>query len=611
MGTKKILFNWLPPAFVRYPSPSFSILKSFLQKNGYEVDIKYWNIVFKKIQEEILRTSSLIIEDSAFTLLPFLNYIAHKCNDQQCINKISYKLLSINTQWVNFSYDFVKNKSLEYFKGIDDLLNIELSRLDIEKYSLFGVSSKLSQWIPANILVEKIKLIYPNIPVVIGGFGSKEEAYAIMKNFSFYDYAIWGEGEYPLLELLSTLDSNEKQKVPFLIYRDGNGIIASGNKKKAYFDLNELSPDYSDFFNQNDSEIEPAIAIEGSRGCHWQRCRFCYLNDGYRYRKKDVKTKILEIKNCINKYKVYRFIFLDNDIIGNDLEGFDHFLDELVKVREETNEFKIELGEIITKGINSNIVKKMSFAGFKAVQIGYESPSNELLKKIHKKNSFASNLLFIKWATCYKIRVNGLNVLTGLIEETQDDVIEGINNLKYLRFYLLKNYFEHNISTLAVACSSRYLKEMKEDEKKEWNRDTLSKLFPDGYFDFEDRFKLFQFASIDIINSELWGSFNVIENYYKNNMYEYELLKLDQKIFYREFFNKEMINEIELDDPLYITILSQSNHSVVSLNDLCKLNYKNEADIIKVVDSLYDEGLLYKSYSYDEIVSVINIELVL
>ena len=36
----------------------------------------------------------------------------------------------------------------------------------------------------------------------------------------------------------------------------------------------------------------------------------------------------------------------------------------------------------------------MSLAGFSCVQIGYESPSDKLLAKIDKKNTFASNLLF-------------------------------------------------------------------------------------------------------------------------------------------------------------------------------------------------------------------------
>ena len=611
METKRILLNWLPPAFVGYPSPSCSILKSFLQKNEYEVDVKYWNIVFKKIQDEILKINTLHIDDSTLKLLPFLNYIAHQSGDKQAIDKICYKLLSIHPQWVNFSSDFMKSRSEEYIKQIDEIIDSELTKLDIEKYSLIGISSKLSQWIPANIIVEKIKAAHPNLPIVIGGFGSQEEAFAMMKNFSFYDYAIWGEGEYPLLELLSVLDSKDKQHVPFLIYRNGVDILVSNNKKSKFIDLNELYPDFSDYFEQNGRKNLNYVTIEGSRGCHWLRCRFCYLNDGYKYRKKEVAIKIQEIKEYIKRYKAYHFEFLDNDIIGNNLEEFDYFLDELIKVREEHNKFVIELGEIITKDINSDIVKKMSFAGFKAVQIGYESPSNELLRKIHKKNTFASNLLFIKWALVYKIRIRGLNVITGLVEETQDDVVEGINNLKFLRFYLQAHYFEHSITSLAITCTSRYFKKMSEDEKKNWNQNPLSCYLPKGYIDSEDRFNMFQFSSNSLTNSLLWSNFQSIESYYKNNSYEYELVKLGDRVFYKEYFNKAIINEIEFDNPLYLKILSQSNHSVVSLEELCVQNDESEETIKEVIDALYSEGLLYKSYSYDEIVTVVNVDIVL
>lgn len=607
----KILLNWLPPASVVYPSPACSILKTFLQKNGYEVDVKYWNVNFKKMQDDILRIDISTIDDTSLTLLPFLSYIAHKSKDRESINKIVYRLLAKNPQWVNFSPDLITGKAAEYIKKVDDILNAELARLEIEKYSLIGVSSKLSQWIPANIIVEKIKSMYPNLPVVIGGFGSQEEAFAMMKNFSFYDYAIWGEGEYPLLELLSVLRSKDKQNVPYLIYRNDNKILVSSNKKKKYLDLNEFYPDFSDYFAQRELGTKSYVTIEGSRGCHWQRCRFCYLNDGYKYRKKNISITVKELKKCIANYNVHCFEFLDNDIIGEDFVEFNHLLDELIKIREKYNEFKIELAEIITKGINSETIKKMSFAGFKSVQIGYESPSNELLRKIHKKNSFASNLLFVKWALFYKIKVSGVNVLTGLIEETQDDVVEGINNLKFLRFYLLRHYFEHNISTLAVTCTSKYFKGMSEEEKRNWNRDPLFGYLPKEYVDYGDRFKMFQFISMDLINWELWDNFRSLESYYKNNSYEYEMVKLSDRIFYKEYFNKEIINEIEFDNPLYIKILSQSNHSVVSIENLCAQNNESEEIIKEIVDSLYDEGLLYKSYSYDEIVAIINVDLML
>jgi radical SAM superfamily enzyme YgiQ (UPF0313 family) len=136
----------------------------------------------------------------------------------------------------------------------------------------------------------------------------------------------------------------------------------------------------------------------------------------------------------------------------------------------------------------------MALSGFFKVQIGYESPSNEILKRINKKNSFASNLLFIKWAEYFSIQINGLYVIRGLLEETDNAISEGINNLYFLRFFLQNDHFEHNMSNLGIMKSSRYFDEIDENELNKWNQNPLFKLLPESYIDVKDRFDLFQFA---------------------------------------------------------------------------------------------------------------------
>lgn len=113
------------------------------------------------------------------------------------------------------------------------------------------------------------------------------------------------------------------------------------------------------------------------------------------------------IRSLIKKYDVYSFGFLDNDIISNNSHRFSELLDILYDIKNNYPHFQIVLAEIITQGIDDDIIRKMALAGFVNVQIGYESPSNNLLKKIEKKNSFASNLLFIKFANKYNINVVG------------------------------------------------------------------------------------------------------------------------------------------------------------------------------------------------------------
>ncbi|MDR1552377.1 MAG: radical SAM protein [Prevotellaceae bacterium] len=602
----KILFNWVPPAACERPSPSGSILKSFLQKHEIIMDIKYWNLTFMNFQNEFIGSNINYIEDFSITLLPFLNYISIYSNDKESYNNIKYKILSIRPQWNNMGKIFIDKQMSDYAYKLDEIIESEIKKIDIARYLLFGVSSKLSQWIPANIICKKIKNQYPQLPIIIGGFGTKDEAIAIMNNFGFYDYAIWGEGEYPLLELYHSIQEDDKREIPYLVYRDieKNPCVFS-SKKKQFLNMNEnVYPDFDDFFQQNLKEnAKVSLPIEGSRGCHWNQCRFCYLNDGYQYRVKNTDSKIQELKYQIKKHNISSFVFLDNDVIGKSIENFNIFLDKLIELREEHEKFVIELAEIVTKGINYEIIKKMALAGFQHVQIGYESPSNELLKKIHKKNTFASNLFFIKWARHFSIHIGGLNVLIGLLEETTENIMESIDNLHYMRFYLQKNYFNHNISQLAITKSSRYYKEIKDLNK--WNIHLFSGLLPNNYIDKDDLFNVFQF--IESQQNLLWYHFIKVEKHYSTNLYEYDIIRYSNTIYYREFYNKSLINEIEFDDSLYWDILSLLNYKVLSINDIQNhLQIDNNSKLYVVIDSLFDEGLVYKTEDYSEIVSLIN-----
>lgn len=614
LTNKYFAFNWLPPANCRWPSPSGSILKSFLAQYGISTHVKYWNLTLRDFQNNFLGIDIDKIEDPSVNLFPLLGYIAIKSNDGDSFNKVKYQILANHPQWLNMGVGYIDKRMREFANQFDKILDAEISGMQLEECFMFGISSKLSQWIPANIICEKVKKRYPALPIIIGGFGTKEEAFAIMKNFDYYNYAIWGEGEYPLIELCRTMDTKgDMDTIPYLIYRNSiNKPVVSQVKKKNYLDLDiGVIPNFDDYFEQCKMGRKAIyLAIEGGRGCHWQQCKFCYLNDGYRYRSKSVETKIKEIKLQIEKYGVTKFFFLDNDIIGKDVKSFNLFLDQLIELRKEYQNFEIVLAEIITKEINHDIIKKMALAGFSKVQIGYESPSNEILKRINKKNSFASNLLFIKWAEYFSMQINGLYVIRGLLEETDDAISEGINNLYFLRFFLQNDHFEHNMSNLGIMKSSRYFDEIDENELNKWNMNPLFKLLPESYIDVKDRFDLFQFAKES--HNQFWECFTGIEEYFKNGQYEYNLIKYTDKICYREFYNKVLISEFKFDNPLDWSILKLANHKVVSLQYIRNNFYtmsKSISEICLSIDSLKKEGLLYCTEDYSELVTVINTDL--
>ncbi|MDR3047169.1 MAG: radical SAM protein, partial [Bacteroidales bacterium] len=470
MTKNKIILNWMPPATLNFASPSLSALKSYLTKFDYEVKIVYWNLKLAELQCGFLWLKTPdFYDDEMRSLLLFFNYIAIKRNDTNAYNQVKGILIAIKPQYLTRDIDVYDLHMKAYADELDCYIDDILSKIDDSNILYYGMSVMFYQWIFSSILAEKIKIKNQESKIIIGGISSKESAVAYLESFDQFDFALWGESEINL-EILSKelIENNENidfDKLLNTAFRKNDKIKISKHRKCNYIDFsNDKSIfDISDYFEQKkiideifNDQIKERIPIEGARGCHWKKCNFCYLNTGYKYRLKPVSLIIYEIKKQISKYNVFSFCFLDNDLVGLDKERFKHLLDELIEIKKVYPNFSIDMAEVITNGIDSSIIRKMFFAGFESVQIGYESPSNSLLKKIRKKNSFASNLLFIKFAQVYNIGISGANVIMGLLEETDNDIIEAIKNLHHLRFFLLRGRFRHSYTSLGIMHTSSY-----------------------------------------------------------------------------------------------------------------------------------------------------------
>ncbi len=610
-----ILLNCFPPASIQYPSISLSVLKSFMTIHGCHVNVKYWNRILNNFQMRFLEKKGKYIDDDIFgNLLPFINYLWVRSGKNLDKSSLRYILLSMNPLWYNLEFDYTEKKMNQYAIELEQIITSEILKMDLDKFEIFGITARYSQWICGGIFAQKVKELYPKIKIVIGGLGTSDEAMAMMNNFKYYDYAIWGEGEYPLLYLCKAIESCDLE-VPCSIYRDKNGIPKiSQSKKKDYFDLNsEIFPDYSDFFDKNDKiPSDVYLPFEGNRGCHWNKCRFCYLNDGYRYRFKNNEIKIKELKHQIEKYHILNFSFVDCDVIGKDINMFEDFLDKLIKLKEEYVDLSFVWAEVITKNINSAIIKKMLLGGIYHVIIGYESPSNQLLRKINKKNTFASNLLFIKWAKEFSITIGGLNIIQGLLEETTEDIREATDNLYHLRFFLSHKAIKHGTYRLKITKSSPYYPDIeKNNDLASWSISSLLELFPDNYWHHADKYCLFEYNN-NHLDAGQWEFFYKVEEHFLKSKYNYQIINHSGAFHYREYLNDTLINELVFEDTIHWEVLKLCNHQVISLTEICAvLSSSSQNDIISVIKTLKNEGLLYHNNDFSEIVTPVNTDVVL
>lgn len=605
---RKILLNCLPPTDPFRPGYSLSVIKPYLQINHYNVDIKYWNIALRQVIEDFWfnQIGNIPISPITLDLMPFYNYYAVTRNDIKAFENIKQCLLTyfpnadIDTHLKDFA-NTLRNSIIE-----------EFTKIKIENYNYVYVQSKFYKYqlIATGVLCEILKELYPHIITIIEAQEFERKAMALMDSFACYDYATWGEYEQPLLGLLDALEGNHNINLtPNIIYRLKDGTPAySSERIKGFIDINETPiADFSDYMEQTFATVEKIIfPLESGRGCHWNSCSFCYMNDGYKYRKKSFERFKQEIQEYIYRYNAQLFYYIDNDVIGKDIEEFKKILSFYKEIKKERN-FNIDFGEFIAKDIDAEVIKDMHDAGFIKIQIGYESTSDIMLKQINKKSHFSHLILSCKWCFAYGIEMSPQNILRSMPFETDSIILDNIQNLYYLRFLLSHKNFYHSLRELCVVSTSRYYNSLVKNGKiTDWDYTPMQEYMPETLL--KPIYKYDVFLMETHIYNPLWRLFKETERYYKTQKYSYSLCFNEDGAEYQEFINTIPCNKVLLTK-LDIQLLTLCNKKVVSFADICTcLSYQCNEDEIKLrIINLQEMGLIYVSNIYDEIVSTISI----
>lgn len=610
--SRHIILHCVPPAAITLPSPALSILKTSLVSAGDEVSIIYWNIILQDFTSSFLFSNNNDI-CRTFWYLPFVNYIAIENNDKTLISTVVQILQSINTLKTK---DKLIEHIFHYHKKLFEIVKSTLSIYNITESFLSGFTLKLDQWFVASIIATIIKNLHPKHHIAGGGIGTKAGAIELLKTHSCFDYALWGEGENNLVGLASYILTGTPyiEAIPNIAYHNKIGKIITSSANQRFQDLSEKSfiPDYSDYFSQIKDikhNIDIFIPIEHSRGCHWNRCHFCYLNTGYKFRYKSTYKLYHELTYLIEKYHVFKFAFLDNDLIGNNLEHFEEVLDVFISIREKYPLFTVGSAEIITKNLTYSLIKKMSVAGIIKVQIGYESTSDSLLRKIDKKNTFASNLFFIKFASKFNIGITVLNVIINLLEEEKIDIIESIDNLRFLRFYRHSNNLNHRLVPLSINGMSRYcVTHNTKLDKSHWS--PYSELYDLIKEYLNEPFTWLYFEHCKHFKDSHWIYFERLEYIYSKTKSSYTLIQKNSSIFFSEYSNNIKISDIVFPvDSIECKILFFCNREIHTFDEIS--DYLNNTDhkLIKdTINNLFHQGIIYANSSFSEIITIIDMD---
>lgn len=291
-----------------------------------------------------------------------------------------------------------------------------------------------------------LKQSLPNVSTVAIGMYPTLIREKMLEKFIDIDYAVIGEPEWVVTNLARSIESKKKLRtVNGLIYRNGSSeIIFNDPQNFIENDINELPFPARDLLDNGAYRQvysnKRFTHINIARGCPY-KCTFCnapaYYGNGFR--KRNIESIILEIKECIDKFAIKTFIFWAEECTLDIL-----FMSQLAEAIIENGISITWYARARVDNVNIDLLRKMKHAGCKGIGLGIESISDEIHDKTHKGITYNQIVEAINIAKKAEIKTTG-HFVFGLPGDTETSAIESIrfarkSGLDLAQFYCAVPY---------------------------------------------------------------------------------------------------------------------------------------------------------------------------
>jgi radical SAM superfamily enzyme YgiQ (UPF0313 family) len=477
------------------PNAAIGYLKSYLSEEPVDVTNTYWYIPPKEIFEPIHRILMTFQKSRISLFNPCIILTAYL---SRFFNRTPVCPTMIQTILMSYASPEELEKIGLSFKAFVDTALEDMADADMAGFTL-----KFHQWILNSYIWRRLKELNPNITIVVGGLDTPEEAVTVVETFKDVDCAVWGEGERPLRELV-VKDKDGMDEVPRLVYRKHGDIYTTNIPTERVRDY--PFADHTDYFEQLkrfDLDISPQIPMFTTRSCKWDKCKFCNENKGIPYFERSIDETINEIEYQSETHGIDRFIFLDADIGRKNEKDFRDFLQRLLHSVEARGAPYDIVTDISPQRLTRECVEMMSKIKM-GVQIGFEALTDSLLRKMNKMHTFAENIQALKFGSECGLKIYGLNILRNLPEETEHDVMESMEHVMVLRFFL--RHYPLSLTELTLYRRAPYFDEIPPEEREtRWVVNFLyDEMHQQGLIKEKDRWDFFGFRARDLMHHQFW-----------------------------------------------------------------------------------------------------------
>ncbi len=296
------------------------------------------------------------------------------------------------------------------------------NKLEFLRPDIVGITAMTHEIQRAADIACTIKEIHHEILTIIGGPHVTALPEKTLLEFPSFDIAVFGEGEFTMLEIVDAWKDNTPiEQIMGIAYRDNNAVLV--NSPREFIDnLDELP--YPDWDLLPRSEHYPIIT---GRGCPF-RCNFCMRIMGNKERKRSVMNVFDEVKKCIEKHQPTYIHFLDETFTTNK-----NYLNQLLDLMIDAEFEKVITWDAQTRAdlVDLNLLVKMKTAGCEWLGFGIESGNVGILKASGKNITLDRAKEAIAIARKAEIKTDAFFII-GHPYETRSTALDTINFARQL-----------------------------------------------------------------------------------------------------------------------------------------------------------------------------------
>lgn len=290
-----------------------------------------------------------------------------------------------------------------------------------------------NEWLYARYVINKVKLAFPDVPIIAGGEHITSESYRSMLNTPALTACALGEGEELIVELVEALvEGRPLSEVRGIAYFDRDGEYRKTERRGRVRELDDIPlpaweelpiENYLDAGLGNGTLARRSIPMLASRGCPYT-CTFCSSHSMWstRWISRDPRRVVDEIKGYVERYAIDHVDFNDLTTVINRrwiLEFCRLLIAEGLGIS-----WSLSSGTRC-EALDEEVLTAMKASGIERITYAPESGSETTLERVKKK----VDLEWVRRSIRASARVgiySRANLIFGLPDQTKFEALESV-----------------------------------------------------------------------------------------------------------------------------------------------------------------------------------------